>query len=283
MGCPLGRGVGGASPRRRRAVVPARVVLESQHIYRVHTGEAEVLARVTGRVRHKLGSREAFPAVGDWIALKPAAPGRGDGPHRRGPAASRTVRAQGRRDRHRGPGRRRQRGRGVPRQRARSRLQRAPHRALPAGGARGRRRARRRPQQGRPATRHRRRCAPNSVQWPARSRSNWSARVRGRDSTPCVCHIGPGRTAAFLGSSGVGKSTLINRLIGRDMQRTAEVRESDSKGRHTTTHRELVVLPGGGLLIDTPGHARAAALGRLDRARRCLRGHRGTGRRLPLP
>ena len=54
--------------------VPARVVLEHQHIYRVHTGTDEVLARVTGRVRHKLGSREAFPAVGDWIALKPAGP-----------------------------------------------------------------------------------------------------------------------------------------------------------------------------------------------------------------
>ena len=54
--------------------VPARVVLEHQHIDRVHTGSDEVLARVTGRVRHTLGSREAFPAVGDWIALKPATP-----------------------------------------------------------------------------------------------------------------------------------------------------------------------------------------------------------------
>ena len=62
-----------------------------------------------------------------------------------------------------------------------------------------------------------------------------------------------GRTAALLGSSGVGKSTIINRLVGADVQKTRDVREADSKGRHTTTHRELVVLPSGGLMIDTPG------------------------------
>jgi len=66
-------------------------------------------------------------------------------------------------------------------------------------------------------------------------------------------YVAGGRTAALLGSSGVGKSTIINRLIGADVQKTREVRESDSKGRHTTTHRELVVLPEGGLMIDTPG------------------------------
>src|SRR5258705_2784666 len=65
--------------------------------------------------------------------------------------------------------------------------------------------------------------------------------------------LGAGRTAALLGSSGVGKSTIINRLVGSDVQRTREVRPSDSRGRHTTTHRELVVLPDGGLIIDTPG------------------------------
>jgi ribosome biogenesis GTPase len=62
-----------------------------------------------------------------------------------------------------------------------------------------------------------------------------------------------GRTVALLGSSGVGKSTLINRLLGEDRQRTREVRASDQRGRHTTTHRELVPLPGGAMLIDTPG------------------------------
>jgi ribosome biogenesis GTPase len=62
-----------------------------------------------------------------------------------------------------------------------------------------------------------------------------------------------GRTGALLGSSGVGKTTLINRLLGTDVRRTRDVRAVDSKGRHTTTNRELVVLPNGGLLIDTPG------------------------------
>jgi ribosome biogenesis GTPase len=66
-------------------------------------------------------------------------------------------------------------------------------------------------------------------------------------------HLGPGRTAVVLGSSGAGKSTLLNALLGESRARTAAVRADDSRGRHTTTHRELHRLPGGGLLIDTPG------------------------------
>jgi ribosome biogenesis GTPase len=65
-------------------------------------------------------------------------------------------------------------------------------------------------------------------------------------------YLGRGRTVALLGSSGVGKSTLVNRLAGREVLATREVRE-DGRGRHATTHRELVPLPGGGLLLDTPG------------------------------
>jgi ribosome biogenesis GTPase len=68
-----------------------------------------------------------------------------------------------------------------------------------------------------------------------------------------AAYLTPGRTGALLGSSGVGKSTIINQLVGQDVQKTREVRDADSKGRHTTIHRELVVLPNGGLLIDTPG------------------------------
>src|SRR5919108_842662 len=67
-----------------------------------------------------------------------------------------------------------------------------------------------------------------------------------------VPYLLPGRTAALLGSSGVGKSTLVNRLLGRDELATGQLRR-DGRGRHTTTHRELVRLPGGALLLDTPG------------------------------
>ncbi len=66
-------------------------------------------------------------------------------------------------------------------------------------------------------------------------------------------HLGPGRTAVVLGSSGVGKSTLVNALLGEGRQSTGAVRDGDSRGRHTTTHRELFELPDGALLIDTPG------------------------------
>jgi ribosome biogenesis GTPase len=66
-------------------------------------------------------------------------------------------------------------------------------------------------------------------------------------------YLTPGRTGALLGSSGVGKTTIINRLVGTDVRKTRAVRASDAKGRHTTSNRELVVLPNGGLLIDTPG------------------------------
>jgi ribosome biogenesis GTPase len=65
-------------------------------------------------------------------------------------------------------------------------------------------------------------------------------------------HVVPGTTVAMLGSSGVGKSTLINRLLGRDRQRVCDIRD-DSKGRHTTTNRELILLDNGGMVIDTPG------------------------------
>ncbi len=66
-------------------------------------------------------------------------------------------------------------------------------------------------------------------------------------------HARHGETVAFIGASGVGKSTLVNALVGREVQRTAEVREDDQRGRHTTVAAELIALPDGGWLLDTPG------------------------------
>lgn len=232
--------------------VPARVVLEHQHIYRVHDGHEETLARVTGRVRHTLGSRDAFPAVGDWVALRRASahddmgrivdvlPRRGRFVRR---AAGTTTEAQvvaanvdvvflvS----------------GLDHDFNVRRIERYLLAALEGGAS--------------PVIVLNKADLPRDLDAVRQDLGPVAgavpvAMVSARDGTgvdDLRTHIGPGRTAAFLGSSGVGKSTLINRLVGRDIQRTGEVREHDSKGRHTTTHRELVVLPDGGLLIDTPG------------------------------
>ena len=75
----------------------------------------------------------------------------------------------------------------------------------------------------------------------------------GRGLDELSAHLVPGQTTVFVGSSGVGKSSLINGLLAEHRQKTAPVREADGRGRHTTTHRELFLLPQGWLLIDLPG------------------------------
>jgi ribosome biogenesis GTPase len=77
--------------------------------------------------------------------------------------------------------------------------------------------------------------------------------IRGQGVDDLAPYLAPGQTVACLGSSGAGKSTLINALLGEELMATGAIREDDSRGRHTTTHRQLITLPNGGSLIDTPG------------------------------
>ncbi len=77
-------------------------------------------------------------------------------------------------------------------------------------------------------------------------------------------YLGPGATVGLVGESGAGKSTLVNRLAGEEVQRTGGVRRGDRKGRHTTTSRELIPLPSGAVLVDTPGLRMVAMAGGSD-------------------
>jgi ribosome biogenesis GTPase / thiamine phosphate phosphatase len=232
-------------------LMPARVTLEHTHVYRVVTEKGERLARVAGRLRHEAAARADFPAVGDWIAIEP--PGHGGDARIRAvlPRVSRfsrkaagdpteeqviaanidTVFLVGGLDRDFNP----------------RRLERYLLVASESG------------------------ASPVIVLNKADLAEDVEARVAEvRTLAPGVpvhavtCqmpqtldpirqHLGIGRTGALLGSSGVGKSTIVNRLVGEDLLPTQDVRASDSRGRHTSTNRQLVVIPDGGLIIDTPG------------------------------
>ncbi|MBS3895200.1 ribosome small subunit-dependent GTPase A [Silanimonas sp.] len=93
--------------------------------------------------------------------------------------------------------------------------------------------------------------------------------LNGKDAASAAVlapYLGPGRSCVLVGSSGAGKSTLTNTLLGRETMKTAEVRETDSRGRHTTTSRVLIPLPLGACLIDTPGMRELKLIGEEDLA-----------------
>ena len=230
--------------------VPARVVLEHTHIYRVVTDEGETLARVSGRLRHRAEGRPDFPAVGDWVVVEPV-PGGDARIHAVLPRVSRFSR--------------RAAGDVTEEQVVAANIDtvflvggldgdfnpRRLERYLVVGSESG-------------ATPVILLNKADLVDAPERYVDEVKAiapavdvhavSARRPESLDVVrAHLGFGRTAALLGSSGVGKSTIVNRLAGFDLLRTQDVRITDSRGRHTSTARQMVLLDGGGILIDTPG------------------------------
>ena len=230
--------------------LPARVVLEHTHIYRVATETGEVLARVSGRLRHRAEERSDFPAVGDWVVLEPV----DDGDARIHAVLPRFSRFS-----------RRAAGdvteeqvvaanidvvflvAGLDRDFNPRRLERYLVVAWESG-----------------ATPVILLNKADLVDAPERFAAEAEAIAPGvnvhvvsarRPETLDAVrpYLGIGRTAALLGSSGVGKSTIVNRLVGFDLLRTQDVRLTDSRGRHTSTARQMVLLESGGILIDTPG------------------------------
>jgi ribosome biogenesis GTPase len=239
------------APQAAEGLLPARVSLEHTHIYRVLAADGELLARVAGRLRHRAEGRADYPAVGDWVAIEPDPH---DGDARIHAILPRTSRFS-----------RRAAGDVTEEQIVAANIDTV----FLVGGLDGDfnpRRIERYLLVARESG-----AAPVIVLNKADLSDNPAARV---DDVRALAHGTPvyavscrnaatldvlkqylahGQTGALLGSSGVGKSTIVNRLIGHDLLRTQDVREADSRGRHTSASRQLVQLPGGGVLIDTPG------------------------------
>ncbi len=234
-----------------RGLIPARVGIEHNHFYRVLTSRGERMAQAAGRLRHRAAGQDDLPAVGDWVAVRV---GRHD--------ETATIRAILPR---RSSFSRKAAGDPTARQVVAANIDvvlvvagldgdfsaRRIERYLVAAADSGARpvvvlnKADLEEQLAlRVAEIHK--AAPDVPIHPTCCKT-------GSGLEALAQYLEPGRTMALLGSSGVGKSTIINRLLGESRQKTQAVRSADSRGRHTTIHRELIAAPGGGIIIDTPG------------------------------
>jgi ribosome biogenesis GTPase len=239
------------APFAEEGFVAGRVALEHTHIYRIFAEAGESLARVSGRLRHRASARTDFPAVGDWVVVEPSASGSDARIHAILPRFSRFSR--------------RAAGDPTVEQIVAANIDtvflvsgldgdfnpRRIERYLVVAWESG--------------------ATPVIVLNKADLVEDAAAVVEHVQSfAPGVtvhavscqqpatldalrASLGFGKTGALLGSSGVGKSSIVNQLVGHEMLPTGEVRTSDSRGRHVSTARQLVLLPGEGVLIDTPG------------------------------
>ena len=232
---------------------PARVSLEHNHVFRVLGAEGEQLAELAGRLRHEAQGRSGMPAVGDWVLLR-AANAQGARPQIRAALPRRSVFS------------RKSAGRGTEEQVVAANVDTV----FLVSGLDQDFNARRierylvmaRQSGAQPVIVLNKADLPVNVERILRDIDAVAPNVpvhavhakgTGADVSALRSYLTVGRTVALLGSSGVGKSTIINALAGRDLLKTGDVRESDGRGRHTSVHRQLLVLDEGGVVIDTPG------------------------------
>ena len=230
-------------------LVPARVAVEHNHLYRVQARDGELLAEVAGSLRHAAAGPDALPAVGDWVAIRiggrrasilAVLPRRscfsrkaaGDPTQRQVVAANvDTVLLVSGLD-----------GDFSPRRVERYLVAAAESGAAPVVVLN---------KTDRCTTVEEAVAAIRAIAPQVPVHATSCSPPAGLDRLET--YLAPGRTVALLGSSGVGKSSIINYLLGTERQQTARVNRRTGRGRHTTVHRELLVRPGGGIIIDTPG------------------------------
>ena len=238
-------------PHAARGLIPGRVIVQQRGLYRLATAAGELSAGVSGRFAHEAGET-GFPVAGDWAACAPRPAEAAATIHALLPRASLFVR------RTAGPG-------AVTGQAVAANVDLALLTASLNADLNPRRMERYL------ATAWESGARPLVVLTKADLCADVAARlaeieevavgvevhavsaVTGEGLASVAAHLQPGLTAVLLGSSGVGKSTLVNALAGAPLMAVGDIREHDAHGRHTTTHRELIRLPSGALMLDTPG------------------------------
>lgn len=240
--------------------VPARVTAQHRDLYIVRGGRGESRATVAGSLYYRVGNDAVYPVVGDWVAFSPQ-PDEGSGVIR----AVLTRRSSFSRQ---SPGGRQRLGGGLTRQQV---VSANIDTVFLVSGLDGGRSLNPRRMERYLTLAWNSGAQPVVVLNKADLCPDIKAAVgEAEEISPGVPvhavsatektglealrgYLTRGTTGALLGQSGVGKSAIINALLGAERLRVGEIRSSDHEGRHTTTHRELVLLPGGGAVIDTPG------------------------------